>query len=106
MPRILSALEFTNYVTADFNWRVRELSDFKTSIKRSLPEYRVSLLRACAPIVYAHWEGHVTIVVRAYLDYVRILRMKYSNLKSGFFLNAMSRQFDRIASGNIRAVKS
>jgi RiboL-PSP-HEPN len=38
--------------------------------------------------MYAHWEGHVSLVSRAYMDFLALRRLRYSSLKECFRLNA------------------
>jgi hypothetical protein len=86
MPQLRTAEEFTAFITSDLTWRIREISDIRsTAAIASLPR---AVLRASVPLMYAHWEGHVSVVSRAYLDFLALRRLRYSNLKQSFRLNA------------------
>jgi len=86
MPQLRTAEEFTAFITSDLTWRIREISDIRsTAATASLPR---AILRASVPLMYAHWEGHVSVVSRAYLDFLSLRRLRYSNLKQSFRLNA------------------
>ena len=86
MPQLRTAEEFTAFITSDLTWRIREISDMRsTAATASLPR---AILRASVPLMYAHWEGHVSVVSRAYLDFLALRRLRYSNLKQSFRLNA------------------
>jgi hypothetical protein len=86
MPQLRTAEEFTAFITSDLTWRIREISDIRsTAATASLPR---AVLRASVPLMYAHWEGHVSVVSRAYLDFLALRRLRYSNLKKSFRLNA------------------
>ena len=86
MPQLRTAEEFTAFITSDLTWRIREISDIRsTAATASLPR---AILRASVPLMYAHWEGHVSVVSRAYLDFLALRRLRYSNLKQSFRLNA------------------
>jgi hypothetical protein len=96
MAKIRTIDEFADSLTSDFNWRVREISDFKASIRLVGTQQRSVLLRAGVPLVYAHWEGHVAHVTRNYTSYVMSKRLLYSKLKLSFSLHAVSRKFDQM----------
>src|SRR5215471_17572405 len=86
MPQLRTAEEFTAFITSDLTWRIREISDIRsTAATASLPR---AILRASVPLMYAHWEGHVSVVSRAYLDFLALRRLRYSNLTQSFRLNA------------------
>src|SRR5215469_5169924 len=86
MPQLRTAEEFTAFITSDLTWRIHEISDIRsTAATASLPR---AILRASVPLMYAHWEGHVSVVSRAYLDFLALRRLRYSNLKQSFRLNA------------------
>lgn len=59
--------EFSRSITSDLTWRIKEISDLRTVIRRSEPSFIPTVARAGVPIIYAHWEGHVTAVSKAYL---------------------------------------
>jgi hypothetical protein len=83
-------------LTSDFTWRVREISDFKASVKSVAQHLRAALLRGGVPLIYAHWEGYVAFVTRQYTDYVKTKRLPYSELRTAFILHAVGRNFDQM----------
>jgi MAE_28990/MAE_18760-like HEPN len=96
MAKIKTIDEFTDSLTSDFNWRVKEISNFKASIKGAVPQHQAAMLRAGVPLTYAHWEGHIAHVTRSYTSYVLSKRVVYSKLKVSFSLHAFGRRFDQM----------
>jgi MAE_28990/MAE_18760-like HEPN len=87
MPQVRTTAEFSSTITADLTWRIREISDLRAAVRRIEEEFRRSLLRASVPLVYAHWEGHVSLVAKSYLGFLALRRPRYSTLKPSFRLN-------------------
>ena len=75
---------FSQYVTDDFNWRVKEISDLKEVVLRSGDIYSLVARKAALTLVYAHWEGHVHVVTEAYLKYIAKRKFKFSKLIPSF----------------------
>ncbi|MGA3309126.1 MAG: MAE_28990/MAE_18760 family HEPN-like nuclease [Xanthobacteraceae bacterium] len=75
---------FSQYVTDDFTWRVREISDLKEVILLSGSSYSLVARKAALTLIYAHWEGHVHFVTEAYLKYIAKRKFKFSKLIPSF----------------------
>jgi hypothetical protein len=75
---------FSRYVTDDFTWRVKEISDLKEIIYRSGTAYSIVAHKAALALVYAHWEGYVHCVTDAYLKYIAKRKYKYIELVPSF----------------------
>jgi hypothetical protein len=88
MAQLRTAEEFTHFVTSDLTWRIREISDIRSIAIAAVGGLSRAILRASVPLMYAHWEGHVSVVSRAYLDFLATRRLRYSSLKHAFRLNA------------------
>jgi hypothetical protein len=88
MAKLRTADEFTAYITSDLTWRIREISDIRSIAGSAVQTLSRAILRASVPLMYAHWEGHVSVVSRAYMDFLALRRMRYSSLKECFRLNA------------------
>src|SRR5262245_37904854 len=78
------ATTFSQHVTDDFNWRVKEISDLKQIITLSGSSYSLVARKAALALIYAHWEGHVRFVTEAYLKYIAQRKPKFSKLVSAF----------------------
>jgi hypothetical protein len=88
MVQVRTAEEFTAYITSDLTWRIREISDIRSTAAAALQPAARAILRASVPLMYAHWEGHVSQVSRAYMDFLALRRLRYSSLRQCFRLNA------------------
>jgi hypothetical protein len=88
MAKLRTVDEFTAYITSDLTWRIREISDIRSIAGSAAQTLSRAILRASVPLMYAHWEGHVSLVSRAYMDFLALRRLRYSSLKECFRLNA------------------
>ncbi|NRR30005.1 hypothetical protein HSX11_07375 [Oxalobacteraceae bacterium] len=79
--------EFSAQITADRNWRVKEISDLKSAIKRGDDGMRKVLLRALVAICYAHWEGYVKFAARKYFEHIALRKFPYKVLDRQFVRN-------------------
>lgn len=87
MSKPYTESEFSTQITADRNWRIREISDLKLAIKRGDQNLRRVLLRALVAICYAHWEGYVRFSARKYLEHIALRKFAYSTLDRQFLRN-------------------
>jgi hypothetical protein len=87
MSKAYTEEQFSAQVTADRNWRVREISDLKTAIKRGDEGMRRVLLRALVTICYAHWEGYVKFSARKYFEHIALRKLHYKELDGQFTRN-------------------
>lgn len=87
MSKPYTEADFSTQITEDRNWRIKEISDLKTAIKRSDENLQRVLLRALVAICYAHWEGYVRFSARKYLEHVSLRRLRYGELDKQFFRN-------------------
>ncbi len=68
----------------DLAWRRKENSFYRTLVRTSEAAKKQAILRGAIAVLYAHWEGFVKAASKAYLDYVRIRRLKHSELSIAF----------------------
>jgi len=87
MSKPYTADDFTNLVTSDRTWRIREISDLKTAILRADHSLERVLLRALVTISYAHWEGHVRRSAKLYLTHIALRKHQYGDLSPQFLKN-------------------
>lgn len=78
---------FSAQITGDRNWRIKEISDLKSAIRRGDESMQQVLLRALVAICYAHWEGYVRFSAKKYLEHVALRRFSYQALDRQFFRN-------------------
>ncbi len=68
--------DFSEQITMDRNWRLKEISDLKSAILRADDSLRRVLLRALTTVCYAHWEGYVRFAARKYLEHVALRKFQ------------------------------
>jgi hypothetical protein len=79
--------DFSDQITQDRNWRLREISDLKNAAQRADSNLQLVLLRSLVAICYAHWEGSVRYSARKYLEHIALRRISYSKLDPQFLRN-------------------
>lgn len=84
MSRSYDVETFSQAVTDDFNWRVKEISDVKEVVILSAPHYSEVARKAALALTYAHWEGHVHLVAEAYLKYIALRKRTFASLVPSF----------------------
>jgi len=87
MSKPYSEADFSEQITDDRNWRIKEISDLKIAIRRGDEGLRRVLLRALIAICYAHWEGYVRFSANKYLEHVALRKFQYGELERQFFRN-------------------
>jgi MAE_28990/MAE_18760-like HEPN len=87
MSKPYSEADFSEQITQDRAWRLREISDLKAAIVKADASLRRVLLRALVTVCYAHWEGYVRFAARKYLEHVALRRFLYSDLDRQFLRN-------------------
>jgi hypothetical protein len=79
--------DLSRQLVEDRTWRIREISDLKTTISRADSVSQKVLLRALITICYAHWEGYVRFAARKYLEHVALRRFTFGELDRQFTRN-------------------
>jgi hypothetical protein len=87
MSKPYSEADFSEQISQDRTWRLREISDLKAAIVKADESLRRVLLRALVTVCYAHWEGYVRFAARKYLEHVALRRFLYSDLDRQFLRN-------------------
>lgn len=87
MSKAFTDAHFSAQITEDRNWRIKEISDLKSAIRRSDAGLQRVLLRSLVAICYAHWEGYVRFAAKKYLEYIARRRLLYRDLDRQFFRN-------------------
>lgn len=87
MSKAFTDAHFSAQITEDRNWRIKEISDLKSAIRRSDAGLQRVLLRSLVAICYAHWEGYVRFSAKKYLEYIARRRLLYRDLDRQFFRN-------------------
>jgi hypothetical protein len=87
MSKAYSDTDFSEQITADRSWRLKEISDLKTAVIKADANLSRVLLRALVTICYAHWEGYVRFAARKYLEHVALRKFQYKDLSRQFLRN-------------------
>lgn len=87
MSKPYSEADLSAQIIEDRNWRIKEISDLKSAIRRGDASLQKVLLRALIAICYAHWEGYVRFSAKKYLEHVALRRFPYHQLDRQFFRN-------------------
>lgn len=87
MSKPFSEADFSNQITEDRTWRIKEISDLKGAIKRADMNLQKVLLRALIALSYAHWEGYVRFSAKKFLEHVALRKFEFTELDQQFFRN-------------------
>ena len=87
MSKAFTEDEFSDQITQDRTWRLREISDLKSAVWRADRTLQIVLLRALVTICYAHWEGYVKFSATRYMEFIARKKLQYSELNSQFLRN-------------------
>lgn len=87
MAKPYSDASISSQLSLDRTWRIRELSDLKTAVRRADSVGARVLLRALVCICYAHWEGYVRFAARKYLEHVALRKLAYGELSRQYRRN-------------------
>lgn len=87
MSKPYTVADFSVQITDDRNWRIKEISDLKTAIRRADESLQRVLLRALVAISYAHWEGYVRFSAKKFLEHIALRKFQFGELDRQFFRN-------------------
>lgn len=87
MSKAYAEEDFSYQLSQDRSWRLREISDIKSAIRRADTGLQTVLLRALVTICYAHWEGSVRFSARKYLEHVSLRKFQFRELDRQFLRN-------------------
>lgn len=99
MAKIRTVNQLQDRLDADLSWRIKEIADLKTAVRRAgvIPER--TIIRAGVALLYGHWEGWVKTALTDYVSFVNSQGMRYDQLKSCFVVFGLKRQInDLVAS--------
>jgi hypothetical protein len=72
--------ELSRFLREDLAWRRKENNVLRAAVLRSEAAKKQALLRGAVAVLYAHWEGFVKTAYTVYLDYIRMRRLRNSEL--------------------------
>lgn len=87
MTKPITLSDLSDQITQDRVWRLKEISDLKSAIRKADVGLQRALMRALVTICYAHWEGYIRNVARKYLEFVARRKFQYKELTPQFVHN-------------------
>lgn len=87
--KIRSSLEFEDYVSSEYAWRRKELTNISNVARGGRKGMQETLFRSAIPIIYAHWEGFVKHVSVAKMKYLISQKIQYCDLHPCFHVYAI-----------------
>lgn len=90
MGKRLSREALIDLTDAELAWRRQELAALRADIHSARGRSSETATRAAVTLAYAHWEGYIVAVSRAFLDYVVGLRLSYGQLGDSFVALSMT----------------
>lgn len=92
--------EFSQIVTSDFTWRLRELSSLKLAISSANPADKATFIRSLVVMCYARWEGHAKYCGDRFLDFLTMRKLKFSEINGNFYAVRFFREINSAYSLN------
>ncbi|MFP4221205.1 MAG: MAE_28990/MAE_18760 family HEPN-like nuclease [Phormidium sp.] len=98
--------DLSDQLSNDLAWRKKELAQIKSLVKsQDIPPSRHKVfVRSAICLLYSHWEGFVKFAANAYLNYVRIRKLKYGELSHNFLAFAMKDKLQAVNETNKASV--
>jgi len=95
-----------DFMSDELWWRRKELDDIKWLIQKNSgsESKKKVLLRSAITMLYAHWEGFIKNVSKAYINFVAKRRFKYAELSSNFLALALRQRVSMTNSDNIESL--
>jgi len=87
MSKPFTESDFSAQILEDRTWRIQEISDLKSAIRRGDTNLKKVLLRALVTICYAHWEGYIKFSARKYMEHVALRKFQFLELNRQFLRN-------------------
>ncbi len=84
MKQIRTLTDLQTVLDEEFGWRLKEIAELKSAVRRPQPISESTVIRAGAALAYAHWEGFVKAASTAYIDYVGCTRTANCDLTTPF----------------------
>lgn len=110
MSKIRTLNELQDTLDKSFAWRLKELDNAKTIVKRSRLDMQKTAIRCAVCISYAHWEGFVKKAAESYVQFVSDRRLAFKDLDSRFVAFGVKRHLRALtqvssAEASIQAVE-
>jgi hypothetical protein len=98
--------DLTRRLQGELAWRRKELHEYFSLVRSSTTPKVHLFIRGAIAVLYAHWEGFVRSAGEAYLDFVRIRRLTYSEVATNFIALALHKKLQEAhAAGSVSAYR-
>lgn len=84
--------QLNGVLDSEFAWRRKELTTVRNSVLAASAPVKSTHIRAGVTLLYAHWEGFIKISAEAYLSFVALQRLQYSELSPNMLALCFHRQ--------------
>lgn len=89
--------ELSALLREDLGWRRKEIRVLQTIVAGSEASKKQAVLRGAVAALYAHWEGFTKTACRAYLEFIKIRRLRNSELSIPLLGLCLKRYLKRVA---------
>lgn len=98
--------ELYDFMSNEISWRRKELDDIRGLLEANskYDSKKKALLRAGITMLYAHWEGYIKNISKAYINFVAMRKFKYSELSNNFLALALRQKISMINSDSINSL--
>jgi hypothetical protein len=103
MSKIRTASDLQDVLDRDFSWRLKEISDLKSSLRSFDSTRTKTFLRGGVALLYAHWEGFIKYASQSYLEFVANQGLRYQELKICFVVFGFKKELNLLASSKRHA---
>lgn len=97
MTKIRTANQLQDVLDREFSWRLKEIHDIRTAVRSADSSAQRTLMRAGVTLLYAHWEGFVKTSAEAYVNFLALKGLRYSQLQSCFVALGLKGHINQIS---------
>lgn len=98
--KVRSKEQFYNLLSDDLAWRKKELSIVRSRVDLAKTKQEGTEIRSAVLLLYAHWEGFNKTACETYLEYVKQLKLNYSDLSSNLLALSIKSEIVELESTN------
>ena len=95
MKKLRTLDDLENFISREFSWRRKELTNLRNLSLSARKTVQSSLLRLSLTALYAHWEGFIKSSSRAYIEYLTSQGVPYYKLNKNFQAFALMEHYSQ-----------
>ncbi len=105
MSKVKTLSQLEQVVSKELSWRKKELHNVKSLLNQHAASYlEPVLLRSAIAVLYAHWEGFIKSVGKAYLEFVSRQKLAHEEMQDCFVALALHQEMS--AAEGTRGIES